>query len=422
MPLTESQKSIITASIPFLESNGVEFTANFYSYMLETYPEVRPFFNKSHQITKKQPKILAFALLKYAENINDLTPLLGFVRQIVEKHVGLQVTPEQYDIVGTCLLKILKEMLGDDATDEFLKAWEIAYFDLANILIDLEKERYANELKIENAWLGFKDAKVVKIVDESDSIKSVYIKANDDNLAKFHPGQYITIRLSTDGGETVQSREYSLSNEFTDLNSSNKSGDEGLKYYRISIRRISGGIVSNFIHDCLEIGDDLQISAPYGKLLEPFLQSKDPKEIGKDVVFFIGGIGITPSISSIEFFLQKGNKVQLYLSNTSVGSRPFGAWLNRLLMNYPELLKVDEFISNVESNGLPNGTTNINYKLHPYRLSSENLSHFTSGNVNDYNYYLIGPVEYMNMITKTLGDVGFDITKINSEQYGPVAV
>lgn len=413
MPLTDSQKQIITASIPFLSENGVELTAKFYSYMLDTYPEVRPFFNKSHQITKKQPKILAFALLQYATNINDLTPLLGFVRQIVEKHVGLQVTPEQYNIVGTCLLKTLKEMLGDAATDEFIEAWKVAYFDLANILIDLEKKRYETELSIENAWLGFKDAHVGKIVSESDSVKSVYIIADDDKYAKFYPGQYITIRLSTDNGETIQSREYSLSNEFTDLTN-------GLKYYRISVRRIPGGVVSNYIHDELKKDDVLKISSPYGKLLEPALKSLEEKDgvIDKPVVFFIAGIGITPAVSSIEYFLNRGNKVQLFLSNSDSNSRVFSEWLETLLTKYPELLKVEEFVSQ----GEPITTSESNHTIHTRRITKGDLEFVTSDNINNFNYYLIGPLSYMNLVTETLKLKGLDVSVINSEQYGPVSV
>lgn len=416
MSITASQKQIITASIPFLEEHGVDLTANFYKYMLETHPEVRPFFNKSHQITKKQPKILAYSLLQYAKNINDLTPLLGFVRQIVEKHVGLQVTPEQYDIVGSCLLKTLKEMIGEGATDEFMTAWKVAYYDLANILIGLEKDRYATELKVENSWLGFKDAKVVKIVEESNSVKSVYIEVDDHKLAKFYPGQYITIRLSTDGGETVQSREYSLSNEYTDL-------QNGLKYYRISVRRISNGVASNFIHDHLKVGDDIKISSPYGKLLEPFLKSsQEEKSAEKPVIFFIGGIGITPSISSVEYFLNRGIKVQLFVSNSSIDSKPFGSWMTRLATKYPDLLIINEFISEIrEQDQLP--TTASNHKLHKRRITNEDLnSVLNSQNVQNYDYYLIGPLGYMKLITEFLQSIGLDITTINSEQYGPVAV
>ena len=91
--LSPEQVNIVKASVPILKALGQELTKNFYQKMLSSYPEVKPFFNESDQKLLRQPKILAFALLKYAENIENLEPLTGFVQKIVTKHVGLQVKP-----------------------------------------------------------------------------------------------------------------------------------------------------------------------------------------------------------------------------------------------------------------------------------------------------------------------------------------
>lgn len=414
MSLSIAQKSIIKASIPFLEANGVELTSKFYAYMLETNPSVRPFFNKSHQITKAQPKILAFALVNYAKNIDDLTPLLGFVEQIVEKHAGLQVTPDQYDIVGSCLLKTLKEMVGEGATDEFMTAWKDAYYYLANILISLEKSRYAEELKIDHAWLGFKDAKIESIKDEAENIKSLLIKPVDGKVAEFHPGQYITIRFTVDGA--VQSREYSISNELNNP-----------EYYRISVRRIKGGVVSNFVHDKLAEGTDVQITAPYGKLLKPYLKAvneNDLELVKKPVVFFIGGIGITPSISLLRYFLQRGNQVELNYSNDSLKTRGFGQWISSLAEEYPEKLTVNEYITNLDtaSETAQSDKKHNHHILHKRFDPASDIPHLNAANVNNYSYYLVGPIGYMNAVTSHLSSLEFDVNKINSEQYAPIAV
>lgn len=420
MPLTLAQKDIIKASIPFLQENGVDLTSNFYNYMLENHPEVRPFFNKAHQITKKQPKILAFSLVAYASNIDDLTPILGFVRQVVEKHVGLQVKPEHHLIVGNCLLHTLKEMLGDDASPEFMEAWKVAYFDLANIFIQLEKDRYAEELvQLENAWPGFKDAHVDKVVQETSYIRSVYIRLDDEQakIAHFYPGQYTCIRLSTDGGKTVQSREYSLSNELE-----GPSSIENSNCFRISVKRVEDGVASNYIHDSLKVGDKLQITAPFGKLLEPYLKSKDKEERSQPVNVFIGGIGITPSVSIIEFFLKKGNQVRFFLSNADFKSRVFGEWIVRLTKQYPQQLIVNEFLS-FESKEETNLETaenhNINYGR---RLGHEDFTFINSGNANKFHYFLIGPVAYMQFVNETLAKKGVEGTRINSEEFAPIHV
>jgi nitric oxide dioxygenase len=44
--------------------------------------------------------------------------------QIIQKHVALQILPDHYPIVGTCLLRAIREVLGEEiATDAVLEAW-----------------------------------------------------------------------------------------------------------------------------------------------------------------------------------------------------------------------------------------------------------------------------------------------------------
>ena len=118
--LTPAQIKIIKDTVPILEQAGETLTAKFYNRMLTNYDEVKPFFNITDQKLLRQPRILAFALLNYAKNIEDLAPLTSFVQQIVSKHVGLQVKAEHYPIVGTCLIETMIELLpAEVANKEF---------------------------------------------------------------------------------------------------------------------------------------------------------------------------------------------------------------------------------------------------------------------------------------------------------------
>ena len=54
----------------------------------------------------------------YARHIDRLEALGPLAGQIVNKHVALQIQPEHYPIVGSCLLRAIREVLGADiATD-----------------------------------------------------------------------------------------------------------------------------------------------------------------------------------------------------------------------------------------------------------------------------------------------------------------
>src|ERR1700731_2705724 len=74
-------------------------------------------------------------------------------RAIVKATVPLQILPEHYPIVGRCLLRAIREVLGAEvATDAVLEAWSAAYQQLADILIGLEEARYADRAQAPGGW------------------------------------------------------------------------------------------------------------------------------------------------------------------------------------------------------------------------------------------------------------------------------
>lgn len=385
--LTEAQKSIIRALVPVLELSGELLTKTFYQSMLANYPIVRPFFNESDQKLLRQPKILAFALLNYAKNIDDLTPLLGFVRQIVEKHVGLQVEAEHYPIVGESLLKTMVQLLGEEtANAEFLAAWSTAYGNLAQILINMEHEK--NQLL---PWTGFRRFTVTKLVDECQDVKSVYFKPSspEDKIGVPKRGQYVCIRWLLPGETEEKSREYSLS-QFPSENE-----------YRISVRRVPGGKISGYVHQQLKVGDELKVAQPAGLFV--YEESK------KDVVLVVGGIGITPIVSILEQSLQKGRTVTLLNSNKTVKSRPFGTFLRQLKEKYPNALTVKEYFSEEQ---IISDSIDA-YKLR--RLTKEDLGFIN----NEKDVYLLGPRGFMSFVKAELADKN---DNVKLEFFGPTEV
>ena len=74
------------------------------------------------------------------------------VELISEKHVSLHIQPEHYDIVGVCLLKAIKDVLGEAATEDILGDWGKAYFFLADIFRGIEKKKYEEQLEEEGKY------------------------------------------------------------------------------------------------------------------------------------------------------------------------------------------------------------------------------------------------------------------------------
>jgi nitric oxide dioxygenase len=383
--LTAAQKAIIKATVPTLEQAGEVLTAKFYQNMFVTSPAVKPFFNDTDQKLLRQPKILAFALLNYAKNIDDLTPLLGFVGQIVSKHVGLQVKAEHYPYVGELLLATMKELLGPEtANEEFIGAWATAYGNLAQILINMEHEQFQKQ-----SWDGFRKFKVSRIEQESDDVKSVYFTPVDPEHKIAIPlrGQYVCIRWMLPGAEYERSREYSLS-QFPTNNE-----------YRISVRNI--GLISGHIHEALKVGDEVGVAPPSGT----FVYEKNEKE----AVFVVGGIGITPIIPIMEQTLADGRKATLLLSNKTVESRPFFGYLKQLRQQYGDKLEIKEYFSDAE------GTLELGQSENR-KLTDSDLDFITKS----HDIYLLGPREYMKYVKSYLNNKGVDNVKL--EFFGPMDV
>ncbi|CCG24410.1 Yhb1 nitric oxide dioxygenase [Candida orthopsilosis Co 90-125] len=388
--LTPEQIKLILNTVPILEQAGETLTAKFYNRMLTNYDEVKPFFNETDQKLLRQPRILAFALLNYAKNIEDLTPLTAFVQQIVSKHIGLQVKAEHYPIVGTCLIETMVEILPKDiATPEFIEAWSIAYGNLAALLIGLEASEYKKE-----PWQGFKPFKVTKIVEECSDVKSVYFTPKDGSqIPPSKPGQYVCIRWKLPGEKFEKSREYSISqvpenNEF-----------------RISVRKLEGGKISTFVHEQLKVGDVLSVAPPNGN----FTYKEEPKE--KNLVLIAGGIGITPLVSISQTALSQGRKVKLVYANRSVNHRAFGPYFKKQLEAYPETLSIVEYFSHQEGDKVDAIADSLNRKL-----SLEDLD-FIDGSKDEV--YLLGPRGFMKVFKEHLNKKGIEV---NLEYFGPLDV
>ena len=79
----------------------------------------------------------------YAANIHKLDSLQNGIDKVAKIHVATHVLPEHYGWVGEALLTAIKEVLGENATDEVMDAWKEAYGVLSQVFISKEKELYA---------------------------------------------------------------------------------------------------------------------------------------------------------------------------------------------------------------------------------------------------------------------------------------
>jgi len=125
---------------------------------------------------------------------------------------------------------------------------------------------------------------VKDIIVETPDTKSFILipdkSKGTEYLLPFKAGQYISLKMFID--DAYVTRAYSLSS----------SPKEALKgFYRITVKRVEDGLVSNIMLDQINVGDGLTISKPVGD----FSYNKIRDE--KNVIAIAGGSGITPFMS-----------------------------------------------------------------------------------------------------------------------------
>ena len=386
--LTDRQRDIVKSTVPLLETGGEALTTHFYQLMLSEYPEVRPLFNQAHQQSGAQPRALAFSVLMYAKHIDQLDQLGDLPARIINKHVALQVQPDQYQIVGTCLLRAIREVLGAEiATDEVIDAWAAAYGQLADILIAAEGKAYDTLEAAEGGWRGARAFKVAQKVAESSEITSFYLEPVDGKPVIAHqPGQYIGLRAVVDGLE--QRRNYSL------------SAPTNGKSYRISVKREPGGKVSNYLHDQIQVGDTLELFPPAGHFT---LQDSN-----KPLVLISGGVGITPTLPMLDAALQGGRSVTFIHCARGSEVHAFRDKIDTLAKNHAQLKPLYVY------DEVKQGDT---VAAQGY-LTEALLGEWLPAS-RDADVYFLGPKPFMRSVKQSLQQLGVPEQQVRYEFFGP---
>lgn len=127
-------------------------------------------------------------------------------------------------------------------------------------------------------------AEIVPETSEANSIRFEVPAELRDRFA-FKAGQHLTLR-ATIGGEEVR-RNYSLCT----------APDE--QDWMVTVKRIGGGLFSNWIGDRLKSGDTVEVMPPHGSFTTEFDEAKSRHLVG-----VAGGSGITPVMSLIKSTLK----------------------------------------------------------------------------------------------------------------------
>ena len=235
--------------------------------------------------------------------------------------------------------------------------------------------------------------KVAKIVDRGSDAKSYYLEADAEkgttSLAWFSAGQYLSIDLTI--GNMKLTRPYSLA-------SSPREALAG--QYMLTIKRVKGGLASQFILDNWHEGTAVTASEPLGVF------TYEPLRDAKTIIGVAGGSGITP-FRSLAKAIADGDEdaemILLYGSRT-LNDAIFQEEFKELEKTCPKF-KLVNVLSHETQEGCENGF-----------ISAELIKKYAPE--SDYSIFLCGPQAMYNFVDKEIETLGLRKKFIRHELFG----
>ncbi len=226
---------------------------------------------------------------------------------------------------------------------------------------------------------------------------TITIGFNQPGLRKiqYKAGQYITLIVRINGRKYA--RPYSFS--------SAPSIDEKLE---VTVKRVTNGVVSNYVNNELKVGDVVEILEPMGDFI--FENINTPR-----IICLWGvGSGITPLFSIIKEVLHKqpDTAIHLIYGNKNQESTIFGEQLRLLKQAHSDFFFVTNFYSQLysidESDTIQKG-----------RISSDFVKHFLNkqSDIKNSIHYICGPKDLKNSIQNSLLEKKVPLTSIFVEEF-----
>lgn len=220
---------------------------------------------------------------------------------------------------------------------------------------------------------GFHPVRIKRIVQETADTRTYVL----DAPFPYRAGQFLTVRACG------ALRSYSMS-------SSPETDDELMT----TVKRVPGGLVSNWMHEHLAPGDVIETTAPAGVFCL--------RETDEPLVAYCGGSGITPVLSLVKTALATTNRrVRVLSANRDAGSIIFGSALTELAERHPDRFEIRHHLD--DQGGF---------------LTDLLVREFAGVDV-DADFYLCGPAPFMDLAERALLVHGVEAERIFAERFTP---
>jgi len=212
---------------------------------------------------------------------------------------------------------------------------------------------------------------------------------------QYKAGQYLTLDVEIDGKKNR--RCYSL------CTAPNADAELG-----VSVKRVDGGLVSNYLPDNLKADDTISVMQPMGNFT-PTLN----KFQKKSYVLFGAGSGITPLMSILKSILhnEPNSSVTLFFGNRCSETIIYQKQLDEIAAANADKVKVVHCLSQPEDG----------WDGYKGRIDNEKVSYFVDnylqGHIGMHEYYVCGPNDFIKSTESALLELNVPAPKINIEYF-----
>ena len=284
------------------------------------------------------------------------------------------------------------------AGEEIVEAEELAeipsYFYVpppppsSPVLTNLIEDRAAIAL-----WSGgVTSLKVADIIEETADAKTFRLVGEKPLLFSYRPGQFVTLLLTIDG-EYIE-RSYSIS-----------SSPSRPHVLELTVKRVPGGRVSNWLCDHVMLGERLTIKGPAGKF--------SCFDCPASKMLFIGaGSGITPMMSMSRWIVDTTADVDVkfLVSFKSPADIIFRKELELISARHA-CFRVAVTLTSAWP-GRSESWTGLTGRF------DKSMIHALVPDLDQRHVFLCGPEPFAAEVRRILQELGFDQAKLHSESFG----
>ncbi|MCL6698011.1 phenylacetate-CoA oxygenase/reductase subunit PaaK [Sphingomonas sp. NSE70-1] len=242
----------------------------------------------------------------------------------------------------------------------------------------------------------FYKLRVAEIVAETDEANSIRFEVPEglEDAFRFKAGQHLSVRVDINGEEVR--RNYSLCVA---------PSEDQLK---VTVKRIAGGVFSNWVGDNLKAGDTLDVMTPHGSFTVDF----DPTA-KRRYVAFAGGSGITPVMSLVKTALgtEPDSRFTLFYGNRDANSIIFLEALASLKDKYLGRFELYHFLSDEE------GDVDLFNGMLDRETCDEAIDHLVDEVSSIDAWFICGPGPMMDAAEAALNDRGVPKDRIHIERF-----